>query len=162
MMINKYITGGVALLILFLSWQLKASFTENGELTNKLETQTEQTRRCATANGTSLVAIADLRETIKTMVAERKADTERREQVLVQREEELRQARTLASKLQRERQNEINTNAKCKDLLSLDLSGFCPATFDQLRVRSRGGSSDGDGAGGSAGGGVPGATEDPD
>jgi hypothetical protein len=144
---NPYVLGGAALVIIVMGWQLKASITRNGELSAKLETQAEQTLEATDANDTNMVTIMELKSTIDSMVEERRVDTERREQVLVEREQELLRARARADDLEREREDEIATNQNCAELTALDVGFFCPATGEQLRQRSRGASSNGDGNG---------------
>ena len=85
------------------------------------------------------------------MVEERRVDTERRERILVEREADILRWRARADELERERDNEIVSNEQCMEFTSLDPSRFCPATSDQLRLRSRGQSGDGDTDGGGAG-----------
>lgn len=148
---NPYIAGGVALVVFVLSWQLKASITRNGELTVLLETQVFQTLECTDANQSNITSIASLQNRINIMVEQRQADAEQREQILVLREQELTAARARADRLEREREDEIDTNPDCADLMSLSLDQFCPNTAFQLRQRSIGESgdrnTDSDGAG---------------
>ena len=141
---NPYVLGGAALLIIIMGWQLKASVTRNGELEAKLETQAEQTLECVSANDSNQTTITTLRDRIATMIEERRVDTERREEVLVERERELLRVRARADELERERDNEIDTNADCADLTSLSLDQFCPNTAQQLRQRSRSAGGNGD------------------
>ena len=148
---NPYLAGGVALVILVLGWQLKASITRNGELMVRLETQVVETLECADANKSNITSIASLQNRMDIMVEQRQADAEQRELVLVQREQELTAARARADRLEREREDEIDTNPDCADLMSLSLDQFCPNTAFQLRQRSIGESgdrnTDSDGAG---------------
>ena len=141
---NPYLAGGVALIVLVLSWQLKASITRNGELMVRLETQVVETLECADANESNVTSISALERRINIMVEQRHADAEQRELVLVQREQELTAARALADRLEREREDEIDTNPDCADLMSLSLDQFCPNTAFQLRQRSIGEGSDRD------------------
>lgn len=144
---NPYILGGGAAIIVVMGFLLKNSYERNGELEAKLETQAAETQECADANETTMTTITTLREEIESMVEERRVDTERREQVLVEREQELLRARARADQLEEERENEIATNQDCADLTSLRVDLFCPATAGQLRERSRGAGGDGDGDG---------------
>lgn len=144
---NPYVLGGAALVIIVMGWQLKSSITRNGELSAKLETQVSETLECTDANATNLTTISNIREQIVKMVEQRRVDTERREQVLVEREQELLRARARADDLEREREDEIANNQNCAELASLDVGFFCPAIGEQLRERSRGAGGNGDGAG---------------
>lgn len=141
---NPYLIGGVALVIALLSWQLKSSITRNGELSAKLEVQVGETLECADANTTNMVTVTELETRINTMVEERRIDTVRREEVLVEREQELLRVNARADRLEEERDNEITNNADCADLTSLSLDQFCPNTAQQLRQRSIGAGGDGD------------------
>jgi glycyl-tRNA synthetase beta subunit len=135
---NPYITGGMALVILILGWQLKASVTRNGELTAKLEAQASETIEAADANATNQTTITGLEARVKKMIEDRRIDSEVRERVLDQREQELIAANARADQLQDERDDEIDTNPDCADLASLSLDMFCPAAAHQLRQRSLG------------------------
>lgn len=135
---NPYIIGGVALVIVILGWQLKSSLERNGELTAKLETQAEETLECTDANATNITSIMKLEARINSMIEERRVDTERREQVLDEREQELLRANARADRLEEERNDEIATNEDCADLTALSLDAFCPNTAHQLRQRSIG------------------------
>jgi chromosome segregation ATPase len=134
----------VGVILVVLGWQLKAALQKVGELEAKLEQQARETEECVTANGTNQTTITDLESQIATMVEERRADAERREQVLTERERELEEARARADRLERERENEIASNDDCAALMQLDLDSFCPATAHQLRQRTIGASGDGD------------------
>ncbi len=140
---NPYITGGMALIIIILGWQLKASVTRNGELEVKLEVQAGETLEAVAANTTNRTAITELTEEINAMIETRRVDSVRREQVLDEREQELLRANARADRLQDERDNEVDTNPDCADLTSLSLDMFCPATAHQLRQRSIGEGGDG-------------------
>jgi len=135
---NPYLIGGAALIILILSWQLKSSYERNGELEAKLKTQVEQTQEAADANDTNMVTITTLKDRIATMIEDRRVDTERREQILVEREADLMRANAEADRLRGERKDEQLENADCAALAQLDVGSFCPATANQLRERSRG------------------------
>lgn len=141
---NPYILGGGAAIIVIMGLLLKNSYERTGELETKLETQAAETQECADANATTMTTITELTEEIESMVEERRVDTQRREQVLVEREQELLRANARAAELERERENEIAQNEDCADLTSLNVGLFCPATAEQLRERSRGESGDGD------------------
>lgn len=141
---NPYVLGGGALVIIVMGVLLKNSYERTGELEAKLETQAAETIEAADANDTCNATVTTLEERIETMVEERRVDTERREQVLVEREQELLRARARADQLEEERQDEIATNQDCADLTSLRVDLFCPATAGQLRERSRGSGGDGD------------------
>jgi hypothetical protein len=149
--LNPYIVGGVALVIAIMGWQLKSSITRNGELTVKLEVQASETLECSVANESNNTVITTLEKRVTDMVNERRIDTERREQVLVEREDELIIARARATRLEREREDEMDTNPDCADLTSLSLDMFCPDTAFQLRQRSIGESGDRDTDGSGAG-----------
>ena len=148
---NPYVLGGAALVIIVMGWQLKSSIQRNGELEAKLETQAEQTLEAANANDTNMVTIKTLTDRIATMVEERRVDTERREQILVEREADLLRARAEADRLRGEREDEQEDNEDCAALAQLDVGSFCPATANQLRERSRGPGSNGDTDGNGAG-----------
>jgi hypothetical protein len=141
---NPYIIGGVGLLIVVMGWQLKSSITRNGELTAKLEMQAGETLECVSANVTNATTITDLEGRMSTMVEERRIESERREQVLIDRSKELAAANIRAAELERIRDNEQAQNEDCADLTALSLDRFCPATAHQLRQRSIGEGSDGD------------------
>ena len=141
---NPYIVGGAALIIVVMGWQLKASITRNGELEAKLETQAAETLECADANAATMETISDLTKEIESMIEERRVDTERREQVLVEREQELLRVSARAAELEREREDEIATNEDCAALTGLRVNAFCPAAAEQLRERSRGAGGNGD------------------
>lgn len=141
---NPYVLGGGALVIIVMGVLLKSSYERNGELETKLKTQAEETLECADANTTNNTTITTLEERIATMIEERRVDTERREQVLVEREQELLRAQARADQLEKERDNEIAENEDCADLTSLRVDLFCPATAGQLRERSRGPGGHGD------------------
>ncbi len=142
---NPYVIGGVALVIAIMGWQLKSSVTRNGELSAKLETQAMETLECADSNLTNLKTISTIKEQMIVMIEERRIDTERREQVMDEREQELMRARAAADRLQEERDDEIDTNPDCAELASLSVGFFCPDTGQQLRERSsgQGGNQDG-------------------
>lgn len=141
---NPYITGGMALVIIILGWQLKASVTRNGELAAKLENQVSETQECADANVTTVGTVTALESRIATMIEERRVDTAIREEVLDERSQELLRANAVADQLRQERDHEIDDKPDCADLASLSVSFFCPDTGEQLRERSRGPGSNGD------------------
>jgi hypothetical protein len=142
---NPYLIGGAVLTIAVMGFLLKGSYERNGELEAKLKTQAEQTLEAANANDSNIVTIRELRTEIETMIEERRVDTERREQVLVEREQELLRARARADDLEREREDEITNNQNCAELAALDVGFFCPTVGEQLRERSRGPGSNQDG-----------------
>jgi E3 ubiquitin-protein ligase DOA10 len=150
---NPYVIGGTILLIAILSWQLKSSITRNGELSAKLENQAAETLEATDANDTNMITITTLRSRILVMVEERRVDTERREQILVERDTELTQARVENDRLRGEREDEVDTNFDCAELQSLSVDFFCPIAGEQLRQRSRGPGSNEDGDSDGAGGG---------
>ncbi len=123
---------------------LKNSYERNGELEALLDTQVEQTQECVTANLTNDAAITELEVALDAMTAGRAADAAEREAVLVERSQELAAARALADRLERERQDEIDTIPECADLMALSIDAACPATTHQLRQRSIGISGDTD------------------
>ena len=132
----NYVLGGMALIIVLLGWQLKSALKENGELEANLFTANAETTEAADANDTNQVTITKLRLTIKTMVDERRVDTELREQVLDERDKELVAARREAAKLKKERDEAFNENPDCADLASLSVEFFCPTAGSELRERS--------------------------
>ena len=142
---NPYVIGGVALVIGIMGWQLKSSVTRNGELSAKLETQATETLECADSNLSNLKTISEIKQQMIVMIDERRIDTERREQILDEREQELIRIRVVADRLREERDDEINENPDCADLASLSVGFFCPATGEQLRDRSSGAGGDQDG-----------------
>lgn len=148
---NPYVLGGGVLAIALLGFLLKGAYEENGELTAKLETQAEQTLEAVDANATNQTTIAELTAEINTMVEERRVDTERREQVLEERSEELAAANARADRLEDERDNEIDTNPECADIMALSIDAACPASSHQLRQRSLGISGDTNGDSGETG-----------
>lgn len=148
---NPYVIGGGLALVAVLGLLLKNSYERNGELEAKLETQANETLECADANDTNVATIAELEATIADMIEERRVDTERREQVLVERSRELAEARARAARLEIERDEEMATNQDCNALSTLAVGEFCPATAGQLRERSRGESGHGDADGGGSG-----------
>ena len=141
---NPYVIGGGLAVVAVLGFLLKNSYEKNGELEAKLATQANETLECTDANTTNQDTITSLETQIADMIEERRVDTERREQVLVEREAELARARARADQLEQERENEQETNQDCADLTSLSLDFFCPATAHQLRQRSIGAGGDGD------------------
>lgn len=155
-----YIIGVLVVALALMSVALKKSYERNGELESKLETQAAETLECADANASNLQTIGTLRARIETMIGERVADRERREQVLVERDEELRRARLEADRLREERQDEIDSNVQCADFNSLVVAEFCPTTARRLRERSRGPDSGGDGDDSGAGGSLQGTAGD--
>lgn len=144
---NPYVIGGVALVIAIMGWQLKSSITRNGELQAKLEVQASETLECTDANSSNVITIRTLTADIRKMINERRVDTARREQAMAEREKELLRAHARADQLEREREDEIETNPDCATLTSLSVDMFCPDTALQLRQRSIGESSDQDGDG---------------
>lgn len=142
---NPYVIGGVAIVIAIMGWQLKSSVTRNGELETKLEVQASETLECTTANESNQREIDTMITRMNRMIEERRVDNERREQVLVEREQELALVRAETERLRNERDDEIDTNPDCADLTSLSLDMFCPNTAHQLRQRSIGASGDEDG-----------------
>lgn len=141
---NPYVIGGGLAAIALLGLLLKNSYERNGELEALLKTQANETLECTDANTTNQDTITTLETRIAAMIEERRVDTERREQVLVEREAELARARARADQLEEERENEQDSNQDCADLMSLSLDSFCPATAHQLRQRTIGASGDGD------------------
>lgn len=133
--------AAVALIVVVLGWQLRSALKRNGELEAKLEQQAQEAREAADANETNQETIRTLEARIAVMVAERAADAEERERVLAERERELLRARARADELEQERENEQEQNQDCAALAALDIEFYCPATVEQLRVRSRGPSS---------------------
>lgn len=127
-----------------LGFLLKNSYERNGELEAKLETQAAETIEAADANATNLETIATLENRIATMIEERRVDTERREQVLVERSQQLAAALIRADRLEEEREDEAETNLDCAAYMALSLDDFCPATALSLRQRSIGAGGDGD------------------
>lgn len=136
--------AAVGVILVVLGWQLKAALQRIGELEAKLEQQARETEECVSANGTNQDTITTLENRIATMIEERRVDTERREQVLVERSQQLAAAMMRAAELEEERENEQETNQDCADLTSLSLDQFCPTTAHQLRQRSIGAGSHGD------------------
>lgn len=141
---NPYILGGGIAALALMGFLLKGSYERNGELEAKLDTQVEQTQECVDANLTNDTAITELETALAAMTAGRAADAAEREAVLVQRSRELAEARAAADRLERERQDEIDTIPECADLMALSIDAACPATTHQLRQRSIGISGDGD------------------
>lgn len=141
---NPYLIGGAAAVIFILGLLLKGAYEDKGELEAKLKTQADQTVECTDANETNTETITQLEERIAAMVEERRIDTERREQVLAEREQEMQRLQARADELERERENESQTSEDCAALNELRVSNFCPATAEQLRVRSRGPGGNGD------------------
>lgn len=142
--LNQYLTIGAAIAIVVLGALLKSSYERNGELEASLKMQTDETLECAEANSTNQESLTTLESRIAAMIEERRVDTERREQVLVERSRELAAATARADRLEQEREDEQNENPDCADLSSLSLDMFCPATAHQLRQRTTGAGSDGD------------------
>lgn len=132
------------LVVLALAWQLRVQLKRNGELEAKLDQQAQEAREAADANETNQETIGTLQARIEAMVAERRADAAERERVLAEREQELLRARARADELEREREDEREQNQDCAALSALDVASFCPATAEQLRVRSRGPGGNGD------------------
>lgn len=162
MMVNPYVAGGVALLIIVMGWQLKSSISRNGELETLLENQVSETEECVAANSSNSTTITDLQALIDDMIEGRRVEAAERERILVEREAEVLRWRARAGQLERERNNEIVTNEQCLEFNSLDPSRFCPQSASQLRLRSRGQNSDGDTDREGAGGGLQGSAGDPD
>ena len=133
---NIYVLGGMALVIMILGWQLKASVTRNGELSTKLENQVLETQVAADANTTNMTTISQLRKKIETMIAQRKVDESVLRKVLDERSQELQAARAEADVLRDERDDDIFQNPDCGDLASLDVGFFCSVVGEQLRHRS--------------------------
>jgi len=141
---NPYLIGGGVAVLGVMGFLLKNSYERNGELEALLDTQVEQTQECVTANLTNDAAITELEVALNAMTAGRAADAAEREAVLVERSQELAAARALADRLERERQDEIDTIPECADLMALSIDAACPATTHQLRQRSIGISGDTD------------------
>ena len=141
---NPYLIGGGVAVLSVMGFLLKNSYERNGELEALLDTQVEQTQECVTANLTNDAAITELEVALDAMTAGRAADAAEREAVLVERSQELAAARALADRLERERQDEIDTIPECADLMALSIDAACPATTHQLRQRSIGISGDTD------------------
>lgn len=141
---NPYVIGGGLALFAIMGVLLKGSYERNGELEAKLKTQAGETLECAAANESNDAAITLLETQLRDMIKGRAADAAAREAVLVRRSQELAEARALADRLERERDDEINTNPECKDIMALSFDAACPATAHQLRQRSIGISGDGD------------------
>lgn len=135
---NPYLIGGAIVAFGILGWQLKSSIQRNGELEVRLETQVAETRECTAANGSNMTTITALQGRIETMVEERRIDTERREEILVQRDRELAIARADAAKAKRERRDEIESSQDCADFNSLRMDTVCPDGAVRLRERSQG------------------------
>lgn len=142
---NPYVIGGGLAALALMGFLLKNSYERNGELEAKLETQAAETLECTDANSSNIETITTLENRIATMIEERRVDTERREQVLVERSEELAAALIRADRLEEERDNEADTNLDCAAYMALSLDDFCPATAHSLRQRSIGAGGDGDG-----------------
>jgi len=142
---NPYVIGGVVLVFGVMAWQLKASVTKNGELEAKLETQAQATQTCADANESSVAAIGTLRAEIERIASLRAAEAAERESLLVERDRELTAARNRAAELERERRNEIESNAMCAEVMAIHVDDACPASINQLRQRAFGESSHEDG-----------------
>ena len=113
---NPYLIGGAAAVIFILGLLLKGAYEDKGELEAKLKTQADQTVECTDANETNTETITQLEERIATMVEERRIDTERREQVLAEREQEMQRLQARADELERERENESQTSEDCAAL----------------------------------------------
>lgn len=141
---NPYVIGGGLAAMAVMGFLLKNSYERNGELEVKLQTQADQTLECVSANETNDKAISRLEVALRRMTDGRVADAAEREAVLVRRSVELAEARAEASRLERERQDEINTNTECADIMALSIDAACPAATHQLRQRSIGISGDGD------------------
>jgi len=141
---NPYLIGGGVAVLSVMGFLLKNSYERNGELEALLDTQVDQTQECVTANLTNDAAITELEVALDAMTAGRAADAAEREAVLVERSQELAAARALADRLERERQDEIDTIPECADLMALSIDAACPATTHQLRQRSIGISGDTD------------------
>lgn len=134
----NYVLGGATLLVIILSVLLKGSYERTGELEAKLATQADETLECVAANDSTMATVDTLTTELAELIEERRIDTERREQILVERESDLLRARMENDRLRNERENEQDENADCKNLATLRVDLFCPATADQLRDRSRG------------------------
>jgi len=143
---NPYIIGGGVLVIAIMGFLLKSSYERNGELEAELRNANVATEEAADANVTNIETITTMEATIKTMVEERRVDTVRREKVLDEREQELVQARAVAAKLRKEREEAFNENPDCADLASLNVEFFCPIVGTGLRDRGSNQSGDEDGS----------------
>ena len=97
---NPYVIGGGLAVFALMGFLLKNSYERNGELEAKLETQANETLECSDANTTNQETITGLETQIAAMIEERRVDTERREQVLVEREQELARAVARADRLE--------------------------------------------------------------
>lgn len=144
---NPYVIGGMGAAIFVLGLLLKNSYEANGELEAKLERQANETIECTDANATNTETITTLRTQIQELGLLRASEAEDRERVLAERERELLRARARADELEQERESEQEENQDCAALAALDIESYCPATTEQLRVRSRGPGSHEDGDG---------------
>lgn len=132
---NPYVIGGGVVIISIMGFLLKNSYERNGELEAELRNANAATEEAADANVTNIETITTMEATIKTMVEERRVDTVRREKVLDDREQELAQARAVAAKLRKEREEAFNENPDCADLASLSVEFFCPLVGKELTER---------------------------
>lgn len=161
-MINPYVAGGVALLIIIMGWQLKSSISRNGELETLLAKQAGETQEAADANKSCNDTVTELEEKIKDDAERRRVNAAERERILVEREQEILRQTARADELERERDNEIISNEQCSEFTSLNVSRFCPNTGRQLLERSRGPGGNGDTDSGDPGGGLQAAASDTD
>jgi hypothetical protein len=124
------------LIIGIMGFLLKGSYERNGALEAELRNANQATEAAADANVTNIETITELQERITVMVEERRIDTVRREKILDEREQELAQARAVAVKLRKEREEAFNENPDCTDLASLSIEFFCPLVGSELRERA--------------------------
>lgn len=140
------IAAPVAIFVL-MAWMLHSKTERIGELEAKLDMQAQETREAADANDTNIETIATLKVALSELEATRAAEAAEREAMLVRRSQELSRALAEADELRRIREDEQDENQSCADLVALDVGTFCPAAANQLRERSRGPGSHGDGDG---------------
>lgn len=136
------IAGGVALgafaLVGLQTWRLGNAHEELGAVTAVLEVQKEETQQAVNVNVANNLQIDQLVASISDMLEDRRLDELERDRVLAVRDEDLATARSLARRLEGERDAIFRDDMDCAAMGAIRVDATCPLIAHQLRERTGG------------------------
>jgi hypothetical protein len=149
------IAGGIALgafaLVGLQTWRLGNAHEELGAVQAVLEVQKEETQQAVDVNVKNNTEIDQLVVRIAEMLEVRRLETIERDRVLAVRDEDLAAARSLARRLEGERDAIFRDDMDCAAMGGIRIDAACPLIAHQLRERTGRSRSEGSADGGGPG-----------
>ena len=134
------IAGGVALgafaLVGLQTWRLGNAHEELGHVTAVLEVQKEETQQAVDVNVKNNLRVDELVLQISDMLEGRRLEEVERDRVLAVLDEDLVAARSLARRLEGERDAIFRDDMDCAAMGSIRVDTQCPLLAEQLRERT--------------------------